>query len=355
MEANAAQAGGQRHEAAKELLFKMPKPSPTKSILLPTLRGFNTTLENARASKSPWASAETQAHLVQNTAKAKLETSSTASVRVFSMATKEHFSLHKFVAVVLLCLVGLVVACMFMDEEPLNEETTSQAKQHEDLKLVEHGDGSWARTYLAAESERKQGLELLYRCNIIPAEEFENSKVNQDHIEECIWIARNMLQQRSLDDWCKVWPEAKKRFDDSVTKCFQERTDVRVKSYQNLDRSGDGSSQAEQRPPAKGGTKVPPSASATRDPKGEMPPIIKSDKDRKSLMDRCRQIMAASDAGRRPWQSTGSASASDSSPSPQRPPTFSSAPARTFTSKAASSVPNQAPPGSTASMPDQRR
>lgn len=47
-------------------------------------------------------------------------------------------------------------------------------------------------------------------------------------------------------------------------------------------------------------------------PKRELPPILKTPADRKSLMERCRQIMAASDAQKKPWDSKSKSSATAS-------------------------------------------
>jgi hypothetical protein len=93
------------------------------------------------------------------------------------------------------------------------------------------GMGTWANTYRKADTESKEALELLFRCNIIPEREFAHSFVSQEHIDECVWISSQMLRQKSLEEWVDSWKEARSTFEDSVTACFAARTDVITNLY----------------------------------------------------------------------------------------------------------------------------
>lgn len=86
--------------------------------------------------------------------------------------------------------------------------------------------GTWVKTYRAGSPTSKAALELLYQSKIIPREEFANSIVSQQHVDECVWIACQMLYQKSLEDWVTDQPEAQRIFEESVTSCFAERADV---------------------------------------------------------------------------------------------------------------------------------
>jgi hypothetical protein len=88
---------------------------------------------------------------------------------------------------------------------------------------VEFSDGSWSQVYRDARGEQKEALELLFRCNIISTDEFAFSKVDQDHIQESLWIATHMLRQKPLEEWVALWMQAQQTFEDHVTACFEAR------------------------------------------------------------------------------------------------------------------------------------
>jgi len=105
--------------------------------------------------------------------------------------------------------------------------TQQLPRTHEDLvDGIDGHDGTWARNYRGADGKYRDALELLYRCGIIPPQEFACSRVRQDHIEECVWIATYMLRQRPLEEWALGWAEAQVKFEESVLACFTARTDV---------------------------------------------------------------------------------------------------------------------------------
>lgn len=246
--------------------------------------------------------------------------------------SKSNISLTRILAVgflVVITLVSLFVVCSSAEEPsmpPTTPESMSPAKPREELTAMETCDGTWARTYQESDEQSKKGLELLFRCHIIPTVEFAHSKVSQEHIGECVWIATHMLRQRPLEEWLEVWPEAQRTFEESVTACFAARTDVRSSFYDSV--HGTGSREDSPRtleylhaqggdPSAQALPPQAPGSGGSAQAKPDLPPILKTPADRKSLMERCRQIMAASDAQRRPWDSKSGKSTASAS----RPPT----------------------------------
>lgn len=223
-----------------------------------------------------------------------------------------------FMSILIFLAIFIIFSIM---EEGSDDEMP--AKPKEDMKAMEVCDGTWARTYQCADGKGKEGLELLFRCHIIPTEEFAHSVVSQEHIDECVWIASNMLFQRPLEEWTEVWPEALRTFEESVTACFAARKDVRTslfdetlpegsqqgspRALQYLKRHGNlppgsGASDKDSMEQSAGARGSSPNPSKTSASKPEISPILSNEKQRKSLMDRCRQIMSASDAGKKPWE-----------------------------------------------------
>lgn len=114
-----------------------------------------------------------------------------------------------FVACLLLMalLIGVMVACL------------AGAEESSDLEAVlskEKCEGTWAQTYAKTDEQGKPGFELLFHCNIIPADEFAHSNVTQDHITQCLLIAAQMLRQRPLQKWIETPSEAQEQFQASL-------------------------------------------------------------------------------------------------------------------------------------------
>merc|ERR1719502_1229795 len=123
---------------------------------------------------------------------------------------------------VLLLMMAYCMSCMFCDESNADE------KQVYSPSKESRGDGSvsqssWARAYYEAEGEQREAFELLFRCNIISTEEFACSVISQEHIQECLWIATHMLQNKPLEEWVSLWQQAQQGFEDSVAECFEAR------------------------------------------------------------------------------------------------------------------------------------
>jgi hypothetical protein len=74
----------------------------------------------------------------------------------------------------------------------------------------------WARKCQDFRIEDKEALALLLRCRIISQQEFATSDASQEHFEECLWIARTMLQEKSLDEWVELSEQSRQSFQESV-------------------------------------------------------------------------------------------------------------------------------------------
>lgn len=129
------------------------------------------------------------------------------------------------VLVFILSLVAIILSCLCWDGSLLEDEELHSPRQEveQDFATLEFSDGSWAQVYREACGEKKEALELLFRCNIISTDEFAFSCVSKEHIEECIWIATHMLRQKPLEEWVALWQQAQQTFEDSVTACFEAR------------------------------------------------------------------------------------------------------------------------------------
>lgn len=175
------------------------------------------------------------------------------------------------------------------------------------LEALEKADGTWAQNYKVAEGKRKMALELVFRCSIIPEPEFAHSRVSQEHIDECIWIAVNMLKKRSVEEWVDKWLEARVTFNESVTACFQARTEL-------MDPAQPSSLSSRHAPsPAYNQAFSPPRQHSQEEA------VLSKDSDGQNLLVvRCREIMANQLAAKR---SRSPGSESPQSPkSPQRSP-----------------------------------
>lgn len=106
-----------------------------------------------------------------------------------------------------------------------NDTSELAAETHPDLAaVVEIGEGTWAHTYRNSNGEQKDALELLFRCKIVSLEEFAHSHASQEHIDECVWIAKCMLIQKPLEEWVACRQQALQSFEDSITAIFAART-----------------------------------------------------------------------------------------------------------------------------------
>lgn len=89
-------------------------------------------------------------------------------------------------------------------------------------KIPESGEGSWACRYRMSNDEDKEALSLLLSCGIVAKPEFANSEVSQEHIAECLWVAKTMLEAMPLKEWVALSEHGSKQaFEDSVAAVFE--------------------------------------------------------------------------------------------------------------------------------------
>jgi len=137
-----------------------------------------------------------------------------------------HFRLLTCSVMLALLLLGLLFAPRIRSWIGSDNDTSElTAETHPDLAaVVEIGEGTWAHTYRNANAEQKDALELLFRCKIVSLEEFAHSHASQEHIDECVWIAKFMLIQKPLEEWVACRQQALQSFEDSITAIFAART-----------------------------------------------------------------------------------------------------------------------------------
>lgn len=134
-------------------------------------------------------------------------------------------------AFVMVCL-GFLFVCLLSNGDDDGDgpgDGVPSPQKLESLRDVQcrEGEGSWAQAYRDAKGEERDALELLFRCHIISTYEFAESKVSQEHIDECVWIGCHMLRQKPLSDWAAMRYQAKEIFEQNAAACFQARSDSR--------------------------------------------------------------------------------------------------------------------------------
>jgi len=148
---------------------------------------------------------------------------------VQSMRLTSFFSYHRFMMCsmmfTLLAMAILVVPWTCFRSGSDNDISECAAEAHPTLAVaVATGNGSWVQTYRCSNGEQKDALELLYRCKIVSVQEFTHSSASQEHIDECVWIAKQMLVQKPLEEWVARRQQALQSFEDSITAVFAART-----------------------------------------------------------------------------------------------------------------------------------
>jgi len=131
--------------------------------------------------------------------------------------TQKKASLGKFATILVVVAISITVlsfvcACFGRwwdaDDEANGPDPT--------LSAVENCNGPWARVYRESQGDRREAIELLFKCNIITMPEFANYAVSRQHsnIDDCIQIGVKMLQERTVKQWEARWQEAQKTFDN---------------------------------------------------------------------------------------------------------------------------------------------
>lgn len=151
------------------------------------------------------------------------------------------------VALLLLCLLSSGDETEEIPGDDVKTPRTPRSFKRMDFRDAQCSSGSWAQAYREACSDDREAMELLFRCHIISTYEFAESKVSEEHIHECIWIATYMLQQKSLSEWVATRHEAKQRFEESAVSCFRAGSSSGCTSLQNSMPSSPEHSQTEHR------------------------------------------------------------------------------------------------------------
>lgn len=105
---------------------------------------------------------------------------------------------------------------------------TSHPPSSGSLKLESSDHGSFACRYRESTGEEKEALTLLLRCNIISKDEFTNNQVSREHVDECVWIAKQMLEQRPLEEWVSLSQNGRQSFEDTVAAIYEARENART-------------------------------------------------------------------------------------------------------------------------------
>eukprot|EP00419_Tripos_fusus_P050553 CAMPEP_0172828494 /NCGR_PEP_ID=MMETSP1075-20121228/20883_1 /TAXON_ID=2916 /ORGANISM="Ceratium fusus, Strain PA161109" /LENGTH=409 /DNA_ID=CAMNT_0013670495 /DNA_START=107 /DNA_END=1337 /DNA_ORIENTATION=+ len=107
-------------------------------------------------------------------------------------------------------------------------EEDHHVEQHVEHSLgpnIVLGKGSWAASYRQARGIRRDSLKLLCTCGIVTSRELSDdlTVISEEHIEECVLIAEEMLKTWPLDVWAKQPGEAKKFFEAKLTSLYQRK------------------------------------------------------------------------------------------------------------------------------------
>lgn len=116
-------------------------------------------------------------------------------------------------------------------EEPLAEPGTGRTGEEENFGMSTSGGGlimgrgSWATAYRQASGHRREALRLLCSSGIVTARELSDdlTVITEEHIEECVQIATEMLQTWTLEMWARQPQEAKKFFEARLTAMYQRK------------------------------------------------------------------------------------------------------------------------------------
>jgi hypothetical protein len=152
---------------------------------------------------------------------------------------------------VILVWLFLAIACIFkpwgeashgsiklLPPEPPPEETShppqgqyTQPSSCSSLQPTSErcaSERSFNAQYRESKDEDKEALALLVRCNIIEADQFET--IHQEHIDECVWIAKQMLQQQRLEEWVSL---DRSTILNTVDAHLAARSDARANVFRN--------------------------------------------------------------------------------------------------------------------------
>jgi len=87
------------------------------------------------------------------------------------------------------------------------------------------GRGSWANAYRQAQGPRREALRFLCTSGIVTARELgdDNTVINDEHIDECVSIAQEMLKTWPLEVWATQPQETNKFFEARLAALYKRR------------------------------------------------------------------------------------------------------------------------------------
>mmetsp|Transcript_18667 Transcript_18667/g.41656 ORF Transcript_18667/g.41656 Transcript_18667/m.41656 type:complete len:290 (+) Transcript_18667:52-921(+) len=87
------------------------------------------------------------------------------------------------------------------------------------------GNGSWAQAVRGAHGSRQEALRLLCESGIVTARELSDdlTVISDDHIDECVLIAQEMLQKCPLEAWVQQPQEAQRTFEARLTLLYEAK------------------------------------------------------------------------------------------------------------------------------------
>jgi len=87
------------------------------------------------------------------------------------------------------------------------------------------GRGSWATAYRQATGMRREALRLLCSSGIVTARELgeDLTVISEDHIEECVQIATEMLQTWPMDMWERQPEETRNFFEGRLASLYHKK------------------------------------------------------------------------------------------------------------------------------------
>jgi len=133
-----------------------------------------------------------------------------------------------FVSIVLLwVLIAVFFVCVwggFLS----NDEAATEVAAGKMSPTIASREGFWACKYQESDGENKEALALLLRCHVVEKEELTQTDVSQEHVEECLWIAKTMLKERPLEEWVALSQDDRQWFQDSVAAVFEARARVQA-------------------------------------------------------------------------------------------------------------------------------
>jgi len=87
------------------------------------------------------------------------------------------------------------------------------------------GKGDWAHAYRRSQGTRRDAMRLLCMSGIVTERELSDdlTVISEEHIDECVQIATEMLQMKSMEAWAQQPQDANKCFEAKLTALYSAR------------------------------------------------------------------------------------------------------------------------------------